>query len=127
VAGTLTFPPGLDVAIEREIVTDVKVDRSESGFEVRTRWNATPRYKFKFKVTGRTNVSGTNEAKALTDFYEANSGEWDAFNMTDPFNGTAVLVCRFIGAFKMKRALTGGPRGAWWECSFEVQSVVQPS
>jgi hypothetical protein len=131
-AGTLNYAlPGLDVSIDRETIYPVAVDTAESAFEVRTRWSNTPKYRFKFKITARTNVAGTNEVAGLQAFYESNSGEWDVFSMTDTVplaNGTfPVRNCRFSGPLKMKRVMPSSRNGAWWEVTFEVTTVSDPT
>jgi hypothetical protein len=125
-AGTLNWNiPGCQLEVEREEIFATKVDLAESQTEVRTDWQgATARYRWKFKIIGRTNVSGVNEVGVLRALYESNRGKWDSFSMTDPLDGANIANARFDSTLRMRRLLANSARGAWWELSFDVISLL---
>lgn len=126
-AGTLVWNvPGCQVEIEREEVYPNKIDTAESAFEVRTNWSATPKYKYRFTIIGRT-AAATNEVATIVNLYESNRGTWDTFSMTDPVDGASRAACRFSGPLKLRRLLPTGTRGAWWEMKIECETVSNPS
>lgn len=119
-AGTFVWNiPGCDIAIEREEIYSVKVDLAESQQETRTLWSTAslPRYKYKFKITGRTNVGSPSEVQTILNHYRSNRGQWDSFSMTDPYDG-ATVTCRYLSAIKMKKITA-----QWWEMTIEVVSL----
>jgi hypothetical protein len=124
-SGTLTWNiPGCQLEIEREELYAVKVDTAESNTEVRTSYHTAPRYRWKFKIVGRTNVAGVNEVGVLRALYETNRGKWDSFSMTDPLDGANVPNARFDSTIKFKRVTATSRNGAWWEVTFDVISLL---
>ncbi len=126
-SGTLTWNiAGCDVTVEREEIDAVRIQTAESQTEVRTALSTALRYLYKFRIIGRLNVSGTNEVGVIRTLYQSNLGAANSFSMTDPLDGAGV-TCRFASPLKMKRIMPTSPHGAWWELTFEVITVVNPT
>src|SRR5512147_1394238 len=119
-SGTLTWDiPGCNVEVGWEELDAVNVQTASSQTEIRTAWGSTMRFRYTFRIVGRTNVSATNEVAAIQGLYTTNQGRLGSFSMTDPFNGNSVTA-RFDSTFPMRRKLPTSATGAWWEMTFSV-------
>lgn len=85
---------GIGATITRTTVYATKVQTSSSGMERRARFQATPVYKFNFKINSLNTARAGNELNTLVAFFESNSGMFDTFTFTDPVDGS-VRTCRF--------------------------------
>jgi hypothetical protein len=124
-AGTLTWDlPGCSVGVQREEIDAVLIQTAESQTEIRTAWAAAPRYRYTFKITGRTAVGGsTDEVNSIRSLYASCNGRWDSFTMEDPLSGSNVTA-RFDSPLRMTRIVPASANGAWWEMTFTVITVV---
>ena len=98
-SGTFPTLPGLDISVKRTDVYSTMVQAGGTGKEQRASVQATPRYRFEltFNFFRQTNFSAQttfDELASLVTFFETQKGRWDAFNFTDPVDGT-VRTCRF--------------------------------
>lgn len=124
-AGTLTWDlDGCHLSIERQEISAVKIQTAESQTEIRTAWSDAPRYRYAFQITARTGAA-TNEVDSIRSLYASN-GMRDSFTMEDPLDSVSVTA-RFDSPLSMRRVLAGGATGAWWELSFSVITVVDPT
>ncbi len=96
-----TFPqtlPGIKMDFARESIFATKLQESRSGKELATAWWSLPKYRYtvniEFLRQGLQLNGNYSEMATLVNFYEAQKGQYDIFQFTDPYNGT-VQTCRF--------------------------------
>ncbi len=94
---TELFPlslPGVDVVVRRRAVFSTAVQVAQSGKELRAQLQSTPRYRYTvtFNYLMQDGLQGSDEAQALTDFFEARAGKFDTFAFDDPYDGVQRTV-----------------------------------
>lgn len=88
---------GAQITVRRNPKWSTKIQKANSGKELRTSWQSRPIYEFTvtFEFLRQGNQPGAgvfSEAATLVDFYNARRGAWDTFLFTDPHDGTVRTV-----------------------------------
>jgi hypothetical protein len=120
----LVFPSslaGFGVKVTREPYTDVKVQESLSGRELRSTWWTTPRYRYKVQFPFARTPATFKEFQSLVSFFVQHFGRLDSFLLEDPEDCMVTEHGFGVGdgsttAFQLQRRLegyswdrTGGP------------------
>ena len=115
-AGTLGSYDGLQVTARRE--TDwsgVKVDVAASGVEVRTVFQAEPRYRYSIHIVAQDSTEVDDIVSLINDNY----GSGDSWTMTDPVTASPVTV-RLLSPLRLEQYRIPG----WWMATIEAISVL---
>ncbi len=92
-----TFPstlPGIGAALTRTPIFATKLQESRSGKELATAWWSLPKYRYTVHINFLRQAGAFVELATLSNFFEAQKGQYDTFQFTDPYTGT-VQTCRF--------------------------------
>jgi hypothetical protein len=111
----VVFPsslPGFDVKITREPYTDVIINESLTGRELRSTWWTVPRYRYGLSIQGMRTTAAYLELQALMTFFASRFGQYGSFLLQDPDDYTVVAHGFGIGdsatvAFQLQRSLLG--------------------
>ena len=114
--------PAVPVDMTRTHVWDVTVYSAESGKEVRSTQQASPRYAYRVTIGTRSDTS-TSELAAIANLVDSLLGEWDSFNLYDPLDGVERTV-RFDGKPTAKRVKPQSGSGGWWVWTLDMVSVL---
>lgn len=84
---------GFDIKVAREQLYATAVQVAASGKELRASWWSTPRYRWQLTLNfarqaGFSINTASDEAAALTTFFQTHRGRWDSFLFTDPFESS---------------------------------------
>lgn len=108
---TATFPtlPGTKMEVTRTVLWNTKIHKSPSGREQRVGYYSAPLHEFELNIEvmrqGTFAGQAFTEARTLADFYNARKGSLEAFNFTDPLDGTVRLVRFAEDKLPMKRLM----------------------